>query len=61
MKAYSTAHNTALAAALVATLAGVVTNGLALDQRFVYERDVPEAASAVVLPEIEVIASRLDP
>mgnify|MGYP000745560160 CR=1 FL=1 len=40
MKTYSTLRNTGLAAVLVATLAGLVTNGLALDQRIVYERDV---------------------
>jgi hypothetical protein len=60
MKTYSTIRNTGLAAVLVATLAGLVTNGLALDQRVVYERDVLGSASATVLPEIVVIASRLE-
>jgi hypothetical protein len=60
MKTYSTFRNTGLAAVLVATLAGLVSNGLALDQRVVYERDVLGAASAVVLPEIVVVARRLE-
>ncbi len=59
MTTYSTIRNTTLATVLVATLAGLVSNGLALDQRLVYERDVPGAASAVVLPEVVVIAKRL--
>jgi hypothetical protein len=59
MKTYSTIRNTGLAAALVATLAGLVTNGLALDQKIVYERDVL-GASATVLPEVVVIATRLE-
>ena len=61
MKTYSTFRNTGLAAVLVATLAGLVTNGLALDQRVIYERDVLGIASATVLPEIVVVASRLEP
>jgi hypothetical protein len=60
MKTYSTIRNTGLAAVMVATLAGLVTNGLALDQRIVYERDVLGIASATVLPEIVVVASRLE-
>ena len=60
MKTYSTVRNTAFAAVLVATLAGLVSNALALDQRTVYERDVLGAASITVLPEIVVIASRLE-
>lgn len=60
MKTYSTIRNTGLSAVLVATLAGLVTNGLALDQRIVYERDVLGIASATVLPEIVVVASRLE-
>lgn len=60
MKTYSTIRNTGLAAVLVATLAGLVTNGLALDQRVIYERDVLGIASATVLPEIVVVASRLE-
>lgn len=60
MKGYATSlRNTGLAAILVAVLAGFVSNGLALDQRVVYERDVPEAAAVTVLPEIEVTATRL--
>ena len=59
MKTYSTIRNTGLAALLVATLAGAVSNGLAFDQRIVYERDLPEAAAIAVLPEIVVTASRL--
>lgn len=60
MKTYSTIRNTGLAAVVVATLAGLVTNGLALDQRSVYERDVLGIAAATVLPEIVVVASRLE-
>jgi hypothetical protein len=60
MNNYSTIRNTGLAAVLVATLAGVVSNGLALDQRVIYERDVLASSGAVVLPEIVVTASRLE-
>jgi hypothetical protein len=60
MKTYSTIRNTGLAAVLVAALAGLVTNGLALDQRIVYERDVLGIPAATVLPEIVVVASRLE-
>ena len=60
MSTYSTVRNTGFATVLVASLAGIVSNGLALDQKVVYERDLPEAASVVVLPEIVVIATRLE-
>jgi len=60
MSNYSTIRNTGLAAVLVATLAGVVSNGLALDQRVIYERDVLAASGAAVLPEIVVTATRLE-
>jgi len=60
MSIYSSVRNTGLATVLVATLAGIVSNGLALDQKVVYERDLPGAASIVVLPEIVVTASRLE-
>jgi len=60
MKTYSTIRNTGLAAVLVATLAGLVTNGLALDQKVIYERDVLGIDPATVLPEIVVIAKRLE-
>lgn len=60
MKTYSTIRNTGLAAVLVATLAGLVTHGLAFNQRIVYERDVLGIASATVLPEIVVVATRLE-
>ncbi|MDP9198127.1 MAG: hypothetical protein M3O07_02795 [Pseudomonadota bacterium] len=60
MRTYSTIRNTGLAAVLVATLAGAVSNGLAIDQRLIYERDLPEAAAVVVLPEIVVTATRLE-
>jgi hypothetical protein len=45
---------------LVATLAGLVSNGLALDQRVVYERDILGIDPATVLPEIMVTARRLE-
>ena len=60
MKTYSTIRNTGLAAVLVATLAGLVTSGLALDQKVVYEREVLGIDPATVLPEIVVIAKRLE-
>lgn len=60
MNAYSTIRNTGYAGIIVAALAGVVSNSLALDQRVILERDVPEAASRVVLPEVVVTASRLE-
>ena len=60
MSTYSTIRNTSFATILVATLAGIVSNGLALDQRIVYERDVPGAAAVAVLPEIVVTATRLE-
>ena len=60
MKTYSTIRNTGLAAVLVATLAGAVSYGLAIDQRTVLERDLPGIAAAVVLPEVIVTASRLE-
>jgi hypothetical protein len=60
MNTYSTARNTSFAAIIVATLAGIVSNALALDQRFIYERDVPQAAAVAELPEVVVSATRLD-
>jgi len=49
MSGYSTIRNTSLAAVLVATLAGVVSNGLALDQKVIYERDILSSSAAVTL------------
>jgi len=60
MKTYSAIRNTGLAAVMVATLAGLVSNGLALDQRVVYERDILGIDPATVLPEIVVTARRLE-
>lgn len=60
MNAYSTFRNTSFATVLVAALAGIVSNALALDQRVVYQRDVPEAAAVAVLPEVVVTASRIE-
>ncbi len=60
MRTYSLFRNTGFAAVVVATLAGVVSNGLALDQQLVYRRDLPDAASVIVLPEIVVTATRLE-
>jgi hypothetical protein len=60
MNTYSTIRNTGLAAVLVATLAGVVSNGLAFNEKVVYERDVLASTGAVVLPEVVVIASRIE-
>ena len=58
MNAYSTFRNTSFATVLVAALAGIVSNALALDQRVVYQRDVPDAVT--VLPEVTVSATRLE-
>lgn len=60
MNSYSTIRNTGLAAVLVATLAGVVSNGLALDQKGIYERDILTSSTAVTLPEVVVIAKRIE-
>jgi len=60
MNAYSTIRNTGLAAVLVATLAGVVSNGLAFNEKVVYERDVLSTGAAVTLPEVVVIATRIE-
>ncbi|MGH8204990.1 MAG: hypothetical protein ACREST_10295 [Steroidobacteraceae bacterium] len=58
MNAYSTVRNTSFAAVVVAALAGLVSNGLAANQKIVYGRDVPDAVT--VLPEVVVTASRLE-
>jgi len=58
MNAYSTVRNTSFATIIVAALAGIVSNALAIDQKVVFERDVPGAV--VVLPEVIVTASRLE-
>lgn len=62
MNAYSTVRNTGYATILVAALAGIVSNALEVDQKIVFERDVPEAAAAArsVLPEVVVSATRLE-
>jgi hypothetical protein len=60
MSTYSTVRNTGFATILVATLAGIVSNGLELNQKIVYERDLQGPASIVVLPEIVVTATRLE-
>lgn len=59
MTAYTTLRHTGLATIVVAALAGAISNGLAADQRIVFERDAPEAAAVAVLPEIVVSATRL--
>ena len=60
MNAYSTVRNASFATIVVAALAGIVSNALAVNQRIVYERDVPAAAAVTVLPEVVVSASRLE-
>ena len=60
MNAYTTFRNTSFATIAVAALAGIVSNALEVDQRIIYERDVPEAAAVAVLPEVTVTASRLE-
>jgi hypothetical protein len=61
MKTYLNVRNTRVATMLLAIFAGLVINGLALNQKVAFERYVLGTASAVVLPEIVVIAKRLDP
>ena len=60
MSTYSTVRNTSLAAVLVAALAGVVSNGLAFNEKVVYERDILTSSAAVTLPEVVVIARRIE-
>jgi hypothetical protein len=60
MNTYSTVRNTGFAAIIVAALAGIVSNSLALDQRVILERDAPRAARVAELPEVVVSASRLE-
>jgi len=60
MNTYSTVRNTSFAAVIVATLAGIVSNTLALSQQVIYERDVAQAAAVAELPEVVVSATRLD-
>ena len=60
MSTYSTIRNTSLAAVLVAALAGVVSNGLAFNEKVVYERDVLTSTAATTLPEVVVIARRIE-
>ena len=60
MNTYSTVRNTSFAAIIVATLAGIVSNTLALSQQVIYERDLPQAAAVADLPEVVVSATRLD-
>jgi hypothetical protein len=45
---------------LVATLAGVVSNGLAFNEKVIYERDILSSSAAVILPEVVVIAKRIE-
>jgi hypothetical protein len=60
MNSYTTIRNTGLAAVLVATLAGVVSNGVAFNEKLVYERDILTSSAPVVLPEVVVIAKRIE-
>jgi len=60
MNAYSTIRNTSFATIIVAALAGIVSNALAVDQKIVYERDVRDGSTITVLPEVVVTASRLE-
>lgn len=49
MNTYSTPRNNILAALLVVGLATLVSNGLALDQRLIYERQVLAASASGAL------------
>ena len=60
MNAYSTVRNTSYATIIVAALAGIVSNALAVDQRVVFERDVLYGDTVIILPEVIVTASRLE-
>ncbi len=60
MNAYSSIRNQGFATVLVAALAGITSNALSLDQQVVFERELPEVATAVVLPEVVVTATRLE-
>jgi hypothetical protein len=60
MNAYSTFRNTSFATVVVAALAGIVSNGLAVDQQLIRERNVTDANAVAVLPEVTVTASRLE-
>ena len=60
MNAYTTVRNTSYATIIVAALAGIVSNALAVDQRVVFERDVLDGDTVIVLPEVIVTASRLE-
>jgi hypothetical protein len=60
MNTYSTVRNTSFAAIIVAALAGIVSNSLALNQQVVYERDVARGIAVAVLPEVVVSATRLE-
>ncbi|KPJ80306.1 MAG: hypothetical protein AMJ58_08950 [Gammaproteobacteria bacterium SG8_30] len=60
MNAYSSLRNQGFATVLVAALAGIMSNALSLDQQVVFERELPEVATAVVLPEVVVTATRLE-
>ncbi|MSQ91964.1 MAG: hypothetical protein EXR87_03385 [Gammaproteobacteria bacterium] len=60
MNSYATIRNTSLAAVLVAALAGVVSNGLACNEKAIYERDILSSSAAVTLPEVVVIAKRTE-
>lgn len=60
MNAYSTVRNTSFATIVVAALAGIVSNAVAVNQQIVFERDVPAAGAVTVLPEVVVSAPRLE-
>lgn len=60
MNAYSSIRNQGFAAVLVAAIAGITSNALSLDQQVVFERELPERATPVVLPEVVVTATRLE-
>lgn len=60
MNVYSKNRNKRLAAVLVATLSGLVSNGLALDQKGIYERDILGSSAVVTLPEVVVIGNRIE-
>jgi len=60
MNAYSTIRHQGFAAILVASLAGILSNALSLDQQVVFEHAVSNAVPTVVLPEVVVTATRLE-
>jgi hypothetical protein len=61
MNAYSTVRNKGLATILVSVLAAIVSHALAPEERVADDHDPRGTAVMVVLPEVVVTATRLEP